>query len=88
MPGAEGICHGANYVIANPEWACVGSAKWQLGMITLLLQNGGERARKIADEFVPPFASFEDYFKYIDSLECRGDRITYNEDKTSASIKL
>ena len=57
-------------------------------MITLLLQNGGERARKIADEFEPPFASVEEYLKYVDSLECRGDRIVYNEDKTVASVNL
>ena len=88
MPGSEGISHGANYRIVNPELACVGSAKWQVGMITLLLKNGGERARKIADEFEPPFASVEEYFKYVDSLECRGDRITYNDDKTVASVKL
>ncbi len=87
MPGAEGISHGANYFITNPEWACVGSAKWQVAMVTLLLQNGGERAKTIAAEFQPPFASVEEYFEYVDSLECAGDRITYGEGGT-ASVKL
>ncbi|MBE6590739.1 MAG: amidohydrolase [Ruminococcaceae bacterium] len=88
VPGAEGISHGATYKIADPDLACVASAKWQLAMIELLLKNGGERAKHVKAEYVPEFSSTEEFFKYVDSLECSGCRINYSEDKSSAEVKL
>jgi len=35
--GAEGSAHGRDYRIADPEKACVDSARWQLAMLRLLL---------------------------------------------------
>lgn len=78
-PGASGTSHGSDYKIADPDLACVGSAKWQLAMLRLLLENGGERAKKIKADFVPQFASKEEYFKYVDALNCAGDRIEYTD---------
>jgi len=78
--GGEGIGHGENYRIADPEKACVSSAKWQLGMLLLLLENGAARAKKIIDEFTPLFTSKEEYLNYVDSLNATGDRIVYRED--------
>ena len=40
--GAEGTGHGEDYRIADPEKACVLNAKWQLVMLTMLLENGAE----------------------------------------------
>lgn len=80
VPGATGTSHGADYQIANPELACVGSAKWQLGMLYLLLKDNAQRAKSILENFKPLFASKEDYLAYMDSLTCQGDRITYAED--------
>ncbi len=85
--GAEGKSHGNDYRIADPERACVKNAKWQVAMLKLLLENGGERAKKIKAEFSPQFASKEEYLAFLDSLNCKGDRITYNEDGT-ANIKI
>ncbi len=85
--GAEGTSHGNNYRIADPERACVKNAKWQVAMLKLLLENGAERAKKIIAEFKPQFASKEEYLKFVDSINCKGDRITYNEDGT-ANIKI
>ncbi len=79
-PGAEGISHGDNYRIANPELACVTSAKWQLKMLELLLKDGAVRAKEIKESFVPEFASAKDYLDYMDSLFSSGDRIVYRED--------
>lgn len=80
MPGATGTSHGADYRIADPERACVGSAKWQLGMLYLLLKDNARRAKSILENFSPLFASKEDYLAYMDSLTCQGERITYAED--------
>jgi len=79
-PGAEGISHGDNYRIADPELACVTSAKWQLKMLELLLKDGAVRAKEIKESFVPEFASAKDYLDYMDSLFSSGDRIVYRED--------
>ena len=86
-PGAEGISHGANYKIANPQLACIDSAKWQVMMAYLLLKDGAARAKKIVAEFEPQFPSIKDYLAFLDTIDRDGDRITYNEDDT-ATISL
>ena len=87
VAGAAGTSHGNNYQIADPEMACVGSAKWQLAMAKLLLSNGAARAKQILAEFKPQFASAEEYLAYMDALNCAGNRVEYREDGT-ASAKL
>ena len=78
--GEVGTAHGNDYYIADPVAACVDSAKLQLEMLHILLQNGAQRAKKIVAEYKPQFASKEDYLAYMDSLNCSGDRIVYGED--------
>lgn len=85
--GACGKSHGNDYHIENVDAACVDNAKWQIGMLKLLLQDNAERAYKIIDEFEPMFSSKEEFLAYVDALNDEGDRITYNEDGT-ASIRL
>ena len=85
-PGAIGKSHGADYYIANPMLACVGSAKWQVCMIHTLLKDDAKRAKLIVDEFEPMFKTKEEFFSYIDSLESTGDRITYKDG--GAEVKI
>ena len=80
--GASGKSHGEDYCISNPYEACVLSAKWQLAMLILLLEENGERAKKIIADFKPQFASKEDYFEYIDKLNSQGEKIVYCDDGT------
>ena len=75
-----GTSHGNDYQIADPEAACITNAKWQLIMLTLLLEKGGERAKKVMAEFKPLFASKEEFLAFQDSLCAEGDRITYRDD--------
>ena len=86
-PGAKGTGHGNDYYIVDPIKACVESAKWQVGMLYLLLKDNAERAKKIISEFKPLFKNKEEYFEYLSSIECEGDRITYTNDGT-ATVKL
>jgi hypothetical protein len=86
-PGAMGKGHGNDYFVADKERACVGSAKWQVTMIYLLLKDGAERAKKIVSEFKPLFKSKEEYFEYLETLQCEGDRIDYSDDG-KVTIKL
>ena len=85
-PGARGAGHGNDYVIHDPDAACVRCAKWQVGMLKLLLENGAERAKSVLENFKPQFATKEEFLAYKDSLECSGDRIIYSEDK--AEVRL
>ena len=81
--GASGTSHGNDFEISDPEAACVNSAKWQLGMLKILLGNNAERAKKIIADFKPRFASKEEFLAHIDSLNCEGDRITYRDNGTA-----
>ena len=81
--GARGRGHGNDYEICDPVVACVDSAKWQMAMLLLLLENGAERAKQIIADFKPKFASKEEFLAYQDSLNDSGDRITYREDGVS-----
>ena len=87
MGGAVGIGHGSNYFIENPELACVGSAKLQMEMLALLLENGAKRAYEIIDEFEPTYKSKEEYLELIDGLIDSGERIDYSDGNT-AVIRL
>lgn len=85
--GVSGRGHGDDYQIADPERACVKSAKMQLGMLYLLLKDDAQRAKKIIAEFKPEFKSKDEYFAYVDEFFSEGDRITYHEDGT-ATVRI
>ena len=85
-PGARGAGHGNDYEVYDPDAACVRCAKWQLGMLKLLLENSAERAKKVLAEFKPQFASKEEFLAYKDSLDDCGDRINYTD--TKAEVRL
>ena len=78
--GAKGKAHGSDYEIYDPEQACVGSAKWQVAMLLLLLGNGAERAKKVLAEYKPVFPSKEAFLEYQDGFFSAGDRIIYHDD--------
>ena len=78
--GSEGAAHGINYRIADPELACVGSAKWQYAALRMLLENGGEKARQIVKDYKPFFQSKEEYFIYMDRLNKDNQAVSYGQD--------
>ncbi|MBR2615283.1 MAG: amidohydrolase [Clostridia bacterium] len=86
--GATGRGHGNNYAISDPVSACVDSAKWQLGMLAILLSDGGKRALEIKEAYKAPFASKEEYLAYLDALNCSGDRIQYGAEGESTLVNL
>ena len=78
--GVTGKAHGDDYYIADPERACIKSAKMQLRMLSLLLENDAELAREIKENYKPMFNTIDEYLDYIDKIEAKGDRILYRED--------
>jgi len=85
-PGAVGTSHGADYYIQNPELACMGSAKLQLVMLVMLLQDNAARAKQIIADYKPLFATKEQYFAYLNELCANGDRIAYEEEKATVIL--
>lgn len=86
MPGAAGASHGTDYQIVDPQLACVGSAKWQLGMLYLLLKDNAQRAKDILAGFTPQFKTKEEYFDYVEQFRCSGDRICYTEGNAAVTL--
>jgi len=83
IEGQSGAAHGADFQIADPEMACVGSAKWQLAMLYLLLSDSAARAQKIVSEYEPAFPTKEAFLSYLHSRADSGNRIEYREDGTA-----
>jgi len=84
--GARGKAHGNDYEVYDPEVACVCSAKWQVTMLKLLLENGGERAKNIKANFTPMFKDKTEYLDYVDSLSACGDRIEYLDQEVKVKL--
>ncbi len=80
--GACGTGHGADYMIKDPDKACVTSAKVQVLMTARLLENDGAEARKIITGAKVPFASIPDYLKSVERVELAADAVSYGEDGT------
>ena len=81
--GSKGTSHGADYEVVDPVRACVDCATWQVTMLEVLLENGAARAKDVLANFKPIFATYKDYFDFMESLNCEGDRVTYNENGTA-----
>lgn len=84
IPGATGRLHGTDFEISDKETACIGSAKWQMQMLTLLLSDNAKRAYEIIKNFKPRFSSKEEYFKYLECFKCSGERIKYTDNSAEA----
>lgn len=82
VAGSQGTAHGIDYRIADPDIACVASAKWQYAAICLLLENQGEKAKQIVAGYTPAFASKQDYFAYVDALDMNRQTVSYADDGT------
>ena len=80
--GMKGVMHGNDFMVEDPETACVDMAKAELLTINLLLKDGGKRAWEIKKQFVPTFATMEEYFACIDALDMDKEAVCYKEDGT------
>lgn len=71
--GASGTGHGADYFITDFESACMNSAKAQLALTEMLLENGAEKAKEVIANAKPIYANKEEYFAAMDevTLDCK-----------------
>ena len=80
--GASGTGHGMDYFISDPESACVTSAKFQLVLLSKLLENNAYEAKKILENKSLRFSTKEAYFKEIDEIFSEKSAVTINENGT------
>ena len=84
--GAAGPAHSDDYEIASVEKACVNSAKIQLVLTELLLENGAAEAKAIVENHTPLYSNLEDYRADLDKLMIDKDAVQMNEDGTITLI--
>lgn len=77
--GTSGSLHSSVFQIQDPLVACVENAKFQLGILYILLSDGAKRAREIIEEFKPQFASKDEYLAFVESINSSGNRIEYGD---------
>jgi amidohydrolase len=77
--GAEGMGHGSDYRIADPEHACVDSAKIQTEAAVRLLENDAALARKIVADYKPVCPTIADYIRLADSIDFDKEVVSYGE---------
>jgi hypothetical protein len=84
--GASGSGHGIDYAIADPERACVNSAKAQLLLTEALLTEDAAAARSIIQNYRAPYASIPEYLAAIDTLFLDKEAVVYNEDGSATVV--
>lgn len=82
--GAVGKGHGADYQIADPDKACVNSAKSEVLLLDALLKDDARKAKEIIGSFQASFTQ-EEYIAYLDSCFLETQPIHYAAD---GSIRL
>ncbi len=77
--GAQGMGHGSDYRIVDPEFACVVSAKVQVEAAARLLENDAAIARKIVADYKPICPTIADYIRLADSVDFDEEVVSYGE---------
>ncbi len=80
--GAIGAGHSPQYQIADPYLACVVSAKWQVGMAALFLQEDAKRAKQVLQEGRQDYPAIPAFLASLDRMSRTWDAVTYEEDGT------
>lgn len=84
--GADGISHGNNYTIKNPEKACVDSAAVQLIMLSKLLSDGGKNAELVLKNKGAHIISKEEYLKIMDEFTKDCLAVEYESDSKASIV--
>jgi len=81
--GAAGPAHSATYTIADPEKACVNSAKAQAVMLELLLAEDAAGAKRVLKDYKPLYTDRETYLRDLDRFMLDLEGVTYTTDGTA-----
>ncbi|NMA95152.1 MAG: amidohydrolase [Clostridiales bacterium] len=80
--GASGTGHGNDYYIEHPESACLDSARLQLMILKLLLENDAARGREIVEKRQMRYETIEDFLEDLDRAILDKEAVLYNDDGT------
>ena len=83
ISGAIGTFHGADMYVTKPEVAVVQSAQLQYEFLHTFLDDDAKNAKEVIADYKPDFASFAEYFAYVDSLNLDIDAVCHEDDKTT-----
>ena len=78
--GATGIAHGENYVVSDPETACVLAAKALLATAVRLLGEDAKAAKEVISNASPLFPSQQSFLQAIDQLALCQKAVIYHDD--------
>ena len=81
IEGCTGAAHSSEFYISDPYTACVVSAKIQLGVAALLLENGCKNASDILQK-AGNYPTIPEYLTAIDQNCFQGSGVTYCDDGT------
>ena len=81
--GAIGTFHGNDMYITKPEVAVVQSAELQYVMLHTFLDDDAKNARELIDNYKPDFATYEEYFAFVDNLNLDIDAVCHEDGKTT-----
>ncbi|MCL2007458.1 MAG: amidohydrolase [Treponema sp.] len=81
--GGEGTGHGNDYRIIKAETACVDSAKYICALACALLGSGGAELKRIKDNYKPVFASYKEYFDFVDKIYSEKELVKYDGDSAA-----
>ncbi len=82
--GITGVGHGIDYCVADPERACVGSARAQVLVADALLADDAAAARGIVAQYRPVYPSMAEFFAAIDGLFLDQDAVVYDREGHAA----
>jgi len=82
VSGACGVDHGKDYGIADPDQACVESARFQLLYLHRLLENDAAAAKEILASEKPLYESFGAYFADMERLVLDKNAVIVQNDGT------
>lgn len=78
--GTEGASHGDRYYVTDPDTACVKAVEVLMTFADMVLREDAAVGKKIVEEYEPEFASMEEYFAFVDSLDLDCDAVSYEGD--------
>lgn len=84
--GASGAVHGKDFYITDFESACMNSAKAQIALAKILLENGGEKGKEVIANAKPLYKSFKEYFKAMEEITLGINSVCY--DGRTASVNF
>ena len=85
--GVTGYGHTVDCQVTYPEYAVFDPAVVQASIACVLLENGGQRARKIVADYNPLFSSIPEYLASMDHICTLKRPLTYDGNNAKLSAE-